>query len=68
MNASVGDVFNDGRLSIYKTNITEPGNLVQGNDLWVPKSRGRRARVRKPGVRHEASTLAAGAGARSSAI
>ena len=37
MNASVGDVFNDGRLSIYKTNITEPGNLVQGNDLWVPK-------------------------------
>jgi hypothetical protein len=40
MNASVGDVFNDGRLSIYKTNITEPGNLHQGNDLWVPK-RGR---------------------------
>ena len=37
MNASVGDVFNDGRLSIYKTNITEPGNLHQGNDLWVPK-------------------------------
>jgi len=40
MNASVGDVFNDGRLSIYKTNITEPGNLVQGNDLWVPKPGG----------------------------
>ena len=40
MNASVGDVFNDGRLSIYKTNITVPGNLVQGNDLWVPKSDG----------------------------
>jgi hypothetical protein len=40
MNASVGDVFNDGRLSIYKTNITVPGNLVQGNDLWVPKSEG----------------------------
>jgi len=38
MNASVGDVFNDGRLAIYKTNITEPGNLVQGNDLWVPAS------------------------------
>jgi hypothetical protein len=36
MNASVGDVFNDGRLSIYKTNISEPGVLVQGNDLWVP--------------------------------
>jgi hypothetical protein len=36
MNASIGDVFNDGRLAIYKTNITEPGNLIQGNDLWVP--------------------------------
>jgi hypothetical protein len=40
MNASVGDVFNDGRLAIYKTNISEPGNLVQGNDLWVPSSTG----------------------------
>jgi hypothetical protein len=39
MNASLGDVFNDGRLSIYKTNISEPGQLVQGNDLWVPESR-----------------------------
>ena len=38
MNASVGDVFNDGRLAVYKTNITEPGQLLQGNDLWVPSS------------------------------
>jgi len=38
MNAALGDVFNDGRLSIYKTNISEPGQLVQGNDLWVPKT------------------------------
>ena len=38
MNASVGDVFNDGRLAIYKTNISEPGELVQGNDLWVPRA------------------------------
>ncbi len=37
MNASVGDIFNDGRLAIYKTNISEPGVLVQGNDLWVPR-------------------------------
>jgi enediyne biosynthesis protein E4 len=37
MNASFGDIFNDGRLSIYKTNISEPGVLVQANDLWVPK-------------------------------
>src|SRR5687767_14278099 len=36
MNASIGDVFNDGRLAIYKTNISEAGVLVQGNDLWVP--------------------------------
>jgi hypothetical protein len=35
MNAAFGDVFNDGRLSIYKTNISEPGVLVQANDLWV---------------------------------
>jgi hypothetical protein len=40
MNAAVGDVFNDGRLSIYKTNISEPGVLVQGNDLWVPRGNG----------------------------
>ena len=39
MNASVGDVFNDGRLAIYKTNISEQGALVQGNDLWVPRTR-----------------------------
>ncbi|HEX5109184.1 MAG TPA: CRTAC1 family protein [Vicinamibacterales bacterium] len=39
MNASFGDVFNDGRLAIYKTNISEPGVLVQGNDLWVPRTR-----------------------------
>ena len=38
MNASIGDIFNDGRLAVYKTNITEPGQLLQGNDLWVPKS------------------------------
>src|SRR4051812_10716691 len=38
MNVSFGDVFNDGRLAIYKTNISEPGVLVQGNDLWVPQS------------------------------
>jgi enediyne biosynthesis protein E4 len=38
MNVAFGDVFNDGRLSIYKTNISEPGVLVQANDLWVPKA------------------------------
>src|SRR5262245_248334 len=37
MNVAFGDVFNDGRLSVYKTHISEPGVLVQANDLWVPK-------------------------------
>ena len=50
MNAAVGDVFNDGRLAIYKTNISEPGVLVQGNDLWVPsrsKVKGERSKARE---------------------
>lgn len=38
MNASFGDVFNDGRLAIYESNISENGILIQGNNLWVPKS------------------------------
>ncbi len=37
MNASFGDVMNDGRLSIYVSNISEPGILLQGNNLWIPK-------------------------------
>lgn len=36
MSASLGDPLNEGRQSVYITNITEPGNLVQGNNLWVP--------------------------------
>jgi hypothetical protein len=35
MNASFGDVYNSGRLALYVSNITEGGNLVQGNNLWV---------------------------------
>jgi enediyne biosynthesis protein E4 len=37
MNAAVGDVFNQGRYSIYVSNISEEGVLIQGNNLWVPK-------------------------------
>lgn len=37
MNVSFGDVFNDGRFSVYVTNISEEGVLIQGNNLWVPK-------------------------------
>lgn len=37
MNASFGDVMNDGRLAIYESNISERGILLQGNNLWVPR-------------------------------
>lgn len=37
MNVSFGDIFNQGRFSIYVTNISEEGVLIQGNNLWVPK-------------------------------
>ncbi len=36
MNASVGDVLNQGRFAIYVSNISEQGILLQGNNLWVP--------------------------------
>jgi hypothetical protein len=36
MNASVGDVLNQGRLAIYVSNISEEGILIQGNNLWMP--------------------------------
>ncbi|MEX0593255.1 MAG: FG-GAP-like repeat-containing protein [Balneolaceae bacterium] len=36
MSADLGDPFNRGELSIYVTNISEPGVLMQGNNLWVP--------------------------------
>ncbi|WP_395144188.1 CRTAC1 family protein [Armatimonas sp.] len=37
MNAAFGDIYNDGRLSVYISNIWEDGQLMQGNNLWVPK-------------------------------
>jgi len=40
MNASVGDVFNNGQLAIYVSNISEEGILLQGNNLWVPTRAG----------------------------
>jgi hypothetical protein len=36
MNASTGDVLNQGKLAIYVSNISEEGILLQGNNLWVP--------------------------------
>jgi hypothetical protein len=37
MNAAFGDIFNQGRYSVYVSNISEEGVLIQGNNLWVPK-------------------------------
>jgi hypothetical protein len=39
MNASIGDVFNEGRFAIYVSNISEEGILLQGNNLWVPSEK-----------------------------
>jgi hypothetical protein len=36
MNASAGDVLNQGRFAVYVSNISEEGILLQGNNLWVP--------------------------------
>jgi hypothetical protein len=38
MTAAVGDVLNQGRFSIYVSNISEDAVLVQGNNLWMPKA------------------------------
>jgi hypothetical protein len=37
MNAAVGDILNNGKYSIYVSNISEESVLIQGNNLWVPK-------------------------------
>ena len=36
MNVAFGDIQNKGRFAIYVTNISSPGNIVQGNNLWMP--------------------------------
>jgi hypothetical protein len=37
MNAAFGDIFNRGEYSVYVSNISENGVLIQGNNFWVPK-------------------------------
>lgn len=37
MNVAFGDIFNQNKFDIYVSNISEPGVLIQGNNLWVPK-------------------------------
>ena len=53
MNASVGDVLNQGRFAIYVSNISEEGILLQGNNLWVPTGGDGTAlpQLREPGAR-----------------
>jgi hypothetical protein len=36
MNMSFGDIENSGMQSLYISNITEVGVLLQGNNLWTP--------------------------------
>jgi hypothetical protein len=36
MNVSIADIKNDGKFSIYVSNITEMGILLQGNNMWQP--------------------------------
>jgi hypothetical protein len=38
MNASIGDILNQGKFAVYVSNISEEGILLQGNNLWVPTS------------------------------
>ncbi|MEX0995127.1 MAG: CRTAC1 family protein [Balneolaceae bacterium] len=38
MSVAFGDIMNQGRFAIYITNISEAGVLMQGNNLWVPRS------------------------------
>ena len=38
MNASMGDVMNQGVQALYVSNLTEEGVLVQGNNLWMADS------------------------------
>jgi enediyne biosynthesis protein E4 len=37
MNVAFGDILNNGHYSVYVSNISENGALIQGNNLWVPK-------------------------------
>ena len=37
MNVAFGDIMDQGKYSIYVSNISENGVLIQGNNLWVPK-------------------------------
>ncbi len=46
MSVAFGDIMNQGNLSIYVTNISEAGVLMQGNNLWVSTRRSSDDRLR----------------------
>jgi enediyne biosynthesis protein E4 len=54
MSVAVGDVMNQDRFAIYITNISEPGVLMQGNNLWVP---GRESEGEVPRYRNLAGSM-----------
>lgn len=54
MSVGIGDILNQGRYSIYITNISEAGVLMQGNNLWVP---GREADSTIPSYRNLAGNM-----------
>jgi len=39
MSVAFADILNQGVFSMYITNISEPGVLIQGNNLWVPSNK-----------------------------
>ena len=53
MNASLGDILNQGKFAIYVSNICEQGQLMQGNNLWVPRRKaGREKQHPTPNTQH----------------
>lgn len=53
MNVAFGDILNDGRLSVYVSNISEEGVLIQGNNLWVPKETATAAKLQYENLARE---------------
>ncbi len=53
MNAAVGDVMNNGNLAVYVSNISEPGVLLQGNNLWMPNPGTKGNGVKYQNLAHE---------------
>ena len=55
MNVSFGDIFDQGKFSVYVSNISEEGVLIQGDDIWGAASR-LRAQICQHGARPRRGT------------